>query len=94
MTTIKNPMSEEELLALPVTVDLETAGRAFLMGRTKAYELARATEFPCQVLPSGRRFVVTKAALLAALGIEWRPVVPSEVATPKEPREPATGAAA
>ena len=73
--SIKSPMSEEELLRLPVTVDLETAGRAFRMGRTKAYEQARAGEFPCQVLPSGRRFVVTKAALLAALGIEWHPAV-------------------
>ena len=67
------PMSDEELLALPVTVDLVTAGRAFRMGRTKAYELARDGEFPCQVLPLGRRFVVTKAALLAALGVPWHP---------------------
>lgn len=63
----KKPMSEEELLALPVTVDMETAGRAFGMGRTKAYQMARANQFPCEVLPLGRRFVVTKAALLAAL---------------------------
>lgn len=74
MARVMNPMSEEELLALPVTVDLETAGRAFLMGRTKAYEMARAGEFPCKVLPLGRRFVVTKSALLAVLGVEWHPV--------------------
>ena len=77
---IGSPMSEEELLALPVTVDMETAGRAFRMGRTKAYELARSGEFPCKVLPCGRRLVVTKAALLAALGIDWRPSVPAEPA--------------
>jgi hypothetical protein len=28
-------MAAEELLTLPVTVDIETAGRTFLMGRTK-----------------------------------------------------------
>jgi hypothetical protein len=67
------PMSDDELLALPVTVDLVTAGRAFRMGRTKAYELARTDQFPCQVLPLGRRFVVTKSALLAALGVPWHP---------------------
>lgn len=67
----KNPMTDAELLALPPTVDMETAGRAFLMGRTKAYQMARAGTFPCLVLPLGRRYVVTKAALLKALGIEW-----------------------
>lgn len=62
-------MGDAELLALPVTVDLPTAGRAFGLGRTKAYEMARAGEFPCPVLPLGRRFKVTKANLLRALGI-------------------------
>jgi hypothetical protein len=69
--TTKKPMEDPELLALPVTVDMETAGRAFGMGRTKAYEMARAGTFPCPVLPLGRRIVVTKAALLKALGVPW-----------------------
>jgi hypothetical protein len=63
-------MDEPTVRALPVTVDLPTAGRCFGLGRTKAYEMARAGEFPCPVLPIGRRFVVTKAALLRALGYE------------------------
>lgn len=67
---IKNPMTDAELAALGPTVDMETAGRAFRMGRTKAYELARQHEFPCEVLPLGHRLVVTKAALLRALGRE------------------------
>jgi hypothetical protein len=67
---IKNPMSDAELRALDTTVDMETAGRAFRMGRTKAYQLARNKKFPCEVLPLGHRFVVTKAALLRALGRE------------------------
>jgi hypothetical protein len=76
--TMKNPMTTEELLSLPVTVDLPTAGRAFGMGRTKAYELARAEKFPCPVLPMGHRFKVTKAALLKALDIEVPPPADSE----------------
>lgn len=64
------PFTEEELRALPPVVDLPTAGRAFLLGRTTSYQLARAGTFPCPVLPLGHRFRVTKVNLLAALGIE------------------------
>lgn len=63
-------MQKDELLALPVTVDLKTAGRAFGLGRTRAYELARAGEFPCRVIPVGRKFKVPRSALLEALGIK------------------------
>ena len=66
---IKNKMDEAEMLALPVTVDLPTAARAFGLGRTKAFELAHADKFPCPVLRLGKRLVVTKAALLRALGL-------------------------
>lgn len=62
--------TEEEVRAFPVTVDLPTAGRCFGVGRTVAYELARAGKFPCQVLPVGRRYKVTKTALLIALGYD------------------------
>lgn len=64
-------MSLEELLALPVTVDIVTAGKPFGLGRTIAYELARKGEFPCRVLPLGKRYKVTKADLFAALGIPF-----------------------
>ncbi len=62
------PMSEAEAQALPVTVDLETAGRAFGFGRTKSHELARAGEFPCPVKRFGRSYRVLRLDLLAALG--------------------------
>ena len=62
------PMSEAEALALPVSVDLETAGRAFGFGRTKSHELARADEFPCPVKRFGNRYRVLRADLLTALG--------------------------
>lgn len=63
-------MQRDELLALPVSVDLATAGRAFGLGRTRSYELARAGEFPCRVIPVGRKFRVPRSALLEALGIK------------------------
>ena len=56
-------------IALPVSVDLVTAARCFGIGRTKAHELARAGEFPCDVLRLGVKYRVTRAALLRALGI-------------------------
>jgi len=63
-------LTEAQVLALPVTVDLPMAGRAWGLGRTMSYELARAGEFPCPVLPLGRRFRVTKADLMKALGLK------------------------
>jgi hypothetical protein len=64
------PLTEAELLALPASVDLVTAGRVFGVGRTKAYELARAGQFPVKVVPVGLKFRVPKRAILDALGID------------------------
>lgn len=63
-------MTAEELLALPVSVDLETAGRAFGMGRTKAQALARAGNFPCRVIPVGAKYRVPRTAIFEALGFD------------------------
>lgn len=69
-----NKMTLGELLTLPVTIDLETAGRAFGMGRTKAHELARAGEFPCRVVRVGPKYRVPRAELFAALGVDPGPL--------------------
>lgn len=61
-------MTRAELLALPVSVDLVTAARAYRIGRTKAHELARAGEFPVPVLRLGNSYRVARADLLRALG--------------------------
>lgn len=61
--------SVDEVLAWPVTVDVRTAGRAWGMGRDQAYKLAREGRFPVPVLRLGRSLRVTRAAVLAALGI-------------------------
>lgn len=61
-------MGLDELQRLPVTVDVPTAGRAFGLGRNRAYELARNGGFPCPVLRFGRTVRVKRADLLRALG--------------------------
>lgn len=62
-------MTSDELNALPLTVDVVTAGRAFGIGRDVSYRLARSGGFPVPVLRAGKRLLVTKAALLHALGM-------------------------
>ncbi len=74
-----DPLTTEEVLGLPAAVPLVLAGKAFGMGRTKAFELAREGKFPCRVLPLGPRFVVPKTEILAALGLE-QPAPPAEIA--------------
>lgn len=66
-------MTKDELLALPVTVNLVTAGRAFGLGRTKAFELAKRDEFPCRLIRVGVKYRAPRSAILEALGIEDAP---------------------
>jgi hypothetical protein len=63
-------MSRDELLSLPVSTDLATAGRAFGLGRTKAFELAKAGEFPCPVLRVGMKYRVPRSAIFEALAFD------------------------
>ena len=63
-------MSRDELLSLPVSTDLATAGRAFGLGRTKAFELAKAGEFPCPVLRVGAKYRVPRSAIFEALAFD------------------------
>ena len=76
MTVIELTM--EELLALPVSVDLVTAGRAFGIGRTKSYELAQLDEFPCRVLKIGKKYRVPRSAIFDALGISSAAAISGE----------------
>ena len=62
-------MTREELLSLPVSVDVVTAARALLLGRTKAHELVRAGEFPVPVLRFGNSYRVRTSDLLTLLGV-------------------------
>ncbi|MBM7438109.1 hypothetical protein [Streptomyces sp. HB132] len=62
-------MSREDLLALPVAVDLETSNRALGLGRSKGYELAKRGAYPCKVLRLGNAYRVVTADLLILLGL-------------------------
>lgn len=63
-------MSLEELLALPATVNVTTAGRALGIGRDKAYALLRQGQFPVRTLALGSTVRVPTAELRRALGVE------------------------
>jgi hypothetical protein len=58
-----------EVAALPAVTDLVTAGRALGLGRTRAYELARAGQFPCPVIRAGQGWRVPTAGVLTVLGL-------------------------
>ncbi|MGB6163366.1 MAG: DNA-binding protein [Pseudonocardiaceae bacterium] len=62
--------SSGEIRALGATTDLLTAASVLRIGRTKAYHLARAGEFPVPVLRTGRRYLVAVAHLLRVLGMD------------------------
>lgn len=72
------PLTMEELLALPGSVDVVTAGLAFGLGRTTAHEMAKTGEFPCRVIEVGgkggrrKRYFVPRSAIFEALGIKER----------------------
>ncbi|MBN0043090.1 hypothetical protein JS756_02965 [Streptomyces actuosus] len=63
-------MQYEEVVALPVAFDLETANRALGIGRTKGFELAKRGEYPVPVRRDGRTYRVNRADLLRELGMD------------------------
>lgn len=64
MSARKVAMTEDEVRALPVAVDLPTAARALGLGRTAAYELVRSGAWPTPVPRLGRLIKVPRAPLL------------------------------
>ena len=65
-------MSMDELMALPVSVDVVTACRAFGIGRTHAYHLAKTGRIAAgvPVIEVGGKYRVNRADLFRALGVE------------------------
>ncbi|SFK37230.1 hypothetical protein [Geodermatophilus ruber] len=81
-------MTQAELAALPATVDVVTAARALSCGRTLAYQLVRAGQFPARVVRLGSRYRVVTGGpdgLLAALGIEPAADSPRSAVTTSPP---------
>jgi hypothetical protein len=66
---VSGALTRSELLALPAAIDVETAARAFGIGRTTAYALAKADEFPCKVLRAGKAYRVITEDMLRVLHI-------------------------
>lgn len=64
------PLTPEEVMALPTSVDVEVAGLAFGIARTKAYKMARLGEFPVPVLRLGHRYRVPTAPIKRLLGLD------------------------
>lgn len=64
----KRTWSVGAVRALGVQTDLETAASIFGIGRTTAYELVRAGEFPTKVLRLRHKYVVPVLPLLEVLG--------------------------
>lgn len=62
-------MTAAEVRALPLTVDVVTAGRALGLSRDSSYRHARLGQFPVPILRAGRTYRVTRSALLAVLGL-------------------------
>jgi hypothetical protein len=59
--------TEQAVRALGLTTDLEIAGEILGIGRTKAYEMAKANAFPVKIIRVGRRYKVSVPALLKLL---------------------------
>ncbi|RPK48384.1 hypothetical protein EES39_09530 [Streptomyces sp. ADI92-24] len=63
-------LTSDELLALPAVIDLDTANRALMIGRSTGYGLAKQGGYPVKVLRLGNAYRVVTADLLKLLGLE------------------------
>lgn len=60
------------LADLPHVLSIEELAKILRLSRTTAYQHAREGRLPVPVIRSGRRMMVSKAALLKVLGVEER----------------------
>lgn len=64
-------LTPAEVLALPASVPLVTAGRAFGMSRSATFDAYHADTFPVPVFQAGRRrLVCPRAAIVRKLGLD------------------------
>lgn len=76
-------MTMDELFALPVGFSLTTAARALDLGKSSAYEMAAAGNFPCPVQRYGGQFRVSRPNLFRALGLDPAATARSEDQAPR-----------
>lgn len=67
---ISNPMSMEEVLALPASCSMPQASRALGFSASKGRQLAAAGDFPCRVVRVGSDWKVPRTGIFSVLGIE------------------------
>ena len=76
-------LTPEEILALPASVDLETAGFALGgLSRTTTFGMYHRGEFPCTVLKLGNQYRVPRIELLRLLGLNEHDAEDSAIAEP------------
>jgi hypothetical protein len=63
-------LTSDELLRLPAVIDLDTANRALMIGRSTGYGLAKKGQYPVKVLRLGNAYRVVTADLLQLLGLQ------------------------
>ena len=78
------PLTFDQLYALPTVVDLMTAARALGIGRTKAYQLAHADQLPVRSIRVGTNNHIPTAELIKILGAP--PVPPPRTSTEEQDR--------
>ena len=66
-------MTKEELLALPAVIDVATAAEVLGIGRSSAYALVRAGEWPTPTLRLGRLIKIPVSPLLDLVGLAASP---------------------
>lgn len=66
---VERALKIDELLALPAVIDLETANRALMIGRSTGYGLTKQGKYPVKVLRLGNAYRVVTADLLRLLGL-------------------------
>lgn len=65
--TVRRVWTKESVLALGMTTDVETAAEIIGIGRSLAYELIAAEDFPIELLRLGRRVLVPVHSILQYL---------------------------
>ncbi|WP_329400800.1 integrase [Streptomyces melanogenes] len=63
------PMTHDELMSLPPTIDLDTANGVLGIGRTTGYALAKRGQYPVRLLPGSRAYRVSRYDLYRHLGV-------------------------
>ncbi|MFJ9893811.1 helix-turn-helix domain-containing protein [Streptomyces sp. NPDC091280] len=79
MNRTRRTLTFAEAFDLPLSVDLQTAARAFAVCPATAYRLVHLGRFPCRVVRIGHQYRIPTASLMRALGIENLPVYAADV---------------